>query len=74
MTTKSEIEERFQNLIERELGNEVGLQDLESIQFVALILKVEEEFDIEIDADDMDVDLIGNENGIIDYIYNKVNE
>ena len=70
---KEEIEEKVRRLLSEKYGNDIEIKDLKSIQFVELVVKIEDEFGIEIDFDDMDVDMIGNNDKLIRYLYYKIN-
>ncbi len=70
---KEEIEEKVRRLLSEKHGNDIEIKDLKSIQFVELVVKIEDEFGIEIDFDDMDVDMIGNNDKLIRYLYYKIN-
>jgi len=68
-----EIEKKVHELLSEKYGNDIEIKDLKSIQFVELVVKIEDEFGIEIDFDDMDVDVIGNNDKLIQYLYDKIN-
>ncbi len=74
MITTEEIEKRVQTVIQDQFGKKVEPKDVNSVQFVKLIVRIEDEFDVNFDFDDMNVDLIGEKEKLIQYLYKKLNE
>ena len=56
------------NLEDSNFAEEYGINSISALEF---LLEVEQEFDIEIDDDDLDESLIADINVLIDYIIDK---
>lgn len=67
-----EIEERIKKVVVAQFGKEVEFDKIESIRFVELIVRIEDEFDIEIEDDDLNVNVLGNYELMAKYIQSKL--
>lgn len=85
--TKREVFERIKNILKEEqitvLGDQVDnitdetslINDfaLDSIQILELIVNIEKEFEIECNADELNIDLFDCYADLVDFVYKKVN-
>ena len=74
MITTEEIEKRVQAVILDQFGKEVEPKDVNSVQFIKLVVRIEDEFGVDFGFDEMNVDLVGEKEKLIQYLYKKINE
>lgn len=73
---KQNIQEKIGEILEKVLGNNSSSnesdmdfsKDIDSIKFVTIILEIENEFNIEIDDDDFDMDNFTSADKLVDLV------
>ena len=71
MKSLKEIENKIRQIAKEMYGSEVDIKSMDSIRFIELIVKVEDEFDIEIDIEDMSVELLNSYEEIAQFVIDQ---
>lgn len=72
MKSVKEIQMIIENIVEKQYGKAIEFNKIESIRLVELIVRIENEFDIEFDDDDVDVNVLTSYEKLAEYVLSKL--